>query len=92
MTNYWISEVRYNAVRTRIAAVLIHPDQDGCPGSGMVVYRDWLLQQARNGAHFTTVRRKHGELVEGDEVKFVNDFLRTEGQKEEDDLGLLPEF
>lgn len=92
---YLIYTVRYNKEPKRIASVKTHEDKgDKISSSDLSFTRDEVIQKIKNGVSFCTIYKDKEQWYRGrDVIVTSNNFIKTEpNEKEEDNLGELPEY
>jgi hypothetical protein len=96
--DYYISAVKYNDEHTRIIATLVHEDQGERIGEGIRRSRSDVTSIIKTGKSFSTIRKgTDDKWNKGADIHIVKmgavEFIRTDkNQKDEDNLGSLPEL
>lgn len=95
--DYCISRVRYNDKHTHIVKVEAMPDEGDKLGTKVEFNREEVVSKIDRGTTFVTVTLKDGSYNKGEDVRVVKinniKYIRTDqNQKENDNLGALPEY
>ncbi len=97
--DYGVSEVKYNQGHVHIDKLKAHPDKGDSIGSPSVVSRQSVVDGIKKRITYITILRNEsdGKWNKGQPIEIVEinkkEYLKTvRNNKEEDNLGDLPEF